>query len=154
MKKLLIFPCIVLALLSCSPQENKESAEDTEAGMEENSGSSLEEGCYTYKANNSVVNFEITEVGNKVTGNLSYALAEKDANDGTFEGQLSDDKLIGTYTFMSEGFESEREVAFQVKGDQLIEGYGPLDETGTAFTDKDSISYTSTMPLSKSDCDS
>lgn len=53
---------------------------------------------------------------------------------------------------MSEGTESKREVAFRVKDNQLIEGYGPMNENGDAFTDKSSIAYSANMPLKKTDC--
>ena len=86
-------------------------------------------------------------------GNLSYALDGKDANNGNFTGTLNGNKLIGNYTFHSEGRKSTREVAFMVKGKQLIEGYGPLNETGTKFKDKEAIQYTSEMPLKKTACD-
>ncbi|MDD7886099.1 hypothetical protein [Flavivirga sp. 57AJ16] len=68
-------------------------------------------------------------------------------------GKLNGDTLFGEYTFMSEGIESKREVAFLIKDHQLIEGYGELNEDRTAFVDKNNISYTSTMPLTKTDCD-
>src|SRR5690606_41367916 len=98
------------------------------------------------------INMEITGIQNRVTGNLTYSLDGKDRNSGVFTGDLNGDKLIAEYTFMSEGIESKREVAFLVKVDQLIEGYGELNEAGTVFVDKNNISYTSTMPLTKTDC--
>ena len=114
----------------------------------------LEVGCYTYDANGNKVVLEITEINNAVLGNLSYALSEKDANAGTFAGELLDSVLIGKYTFMSEGTQGNtREVAFLFKDGQLIEGYGELDETGTAFKDKNALSFSSSMPLSKTECE-
>lgn len=41
---------------------------------------------------------------------------------------------------------------FLVKDNQLIEGYGDLNEDGTKFKDVNSIKDTSTMPLTKVDC--
>lgn len=112
----------------------------------------LEKGCYIYNANGSMVNLEITKTDNPVEGNLIYALAEKDKNTGTFNGQFNDGKLVGTYTFQSEGIESKRQVAFMLKDHQLVEGYGELNEDGTMFKDVNSVSYSSTMPLTKTDC--
>src|SRR5690606_25093234 len=106
-------------------------------------------GCYTYDSNGSTISFEITDIGDSILGNLEYSFSGKDRNFGTFKGNLKGDKLFGTYTFMSEGMESSREVAFLVKGNQLIEGYGELDNGGTIFKNRDSVSYTSTMPLIK-----
>ena len=65
---------------------------------------------------------------------------------------LNGDKLIGTYTFDSEGKSSSREVAYELKDNQLIEGYGDLDDSGTKFKDVNTIKYTSTTPLLKVDC--
>ena len=84
---------------------------------------------------------------------LNIEYAEKDANQGKFVGTLNGDKLIGTYTFNSEGTESSREMAFLIKDNQLIEGYGELNEDGTKFKDMNTIKYTSTMPLTKMECD-
>ena len=78
--------------------------------------------------NGTTINLEITELGNPVMGNLTFALSGKDRNTGTFKGRLKDEKLIGEYTFQSEGVESSREVAFKVDGDRLIEGYGELTD--------------------------
>lgn len=156
MKKLL-FVCFALSLVaSCKNKETKEVdsiPEETETVVPPRSVPTLEEGCYTYDANGNHIVLEITEMDGSVLGNLDYALKEKDANKGTFAGMLKDSVLIGNYTFMSEGTESTREVAFLVKEGQLIEGFGALNETGTAFQDPDSLSFSSSMPLSKTDCE-
>jgi hypothetical protein len=131
-----------------------------DAKMTDDSGTSiiekkpaiLQEGCYSFDADGNMVSFEITDAGDAVLGNLSYAYSGKDNNTGTFKGQLEKDKLIGNYTFLSEGRESIRQVAFQVKGNQLIEGYGELNEDGTTFKNTNTINYSSNMPLTKTDC--
>lgn len=112
----------------------------------------LEVGCYEYHRNGNDIYFKIIEVNDTVRGDLNIAYAEKDANKGTFMGKLNGNKLIGTYTFNSEGLESSREVAFLVKEHQLIEGYGEMDETGTKFKDINAIEFNSNMPLIKTDC--
>lgn len=139
---------------SCKNKEEK--ADDTmmEEPMEEEMAMTptLEKGCYMYNENGSMVNLEITKTDNPVEGNLTYALAEKDKNIGTFNGQFNDGKLAGTYTFQSEGVESKRQVAFMLKDNQLMEGYGEMNEDGTMFKDVNSVNYSSTMPLIKKDC--
>ena len=120
--------------------------------METTQKSTLETSCYEYKSDGNNLKIEITAVNEEVIANLNIAYAEKDANQGKFIGKLNGDKLIGTYIFMSEGKESSREVAFMVKDNQLIEGYGELNEDGTKFKDIKTIQYTSTMPLTKVDC--
>ncbi|MEW2920462.1 hypothetical protein AB1A65_03265 [Muricauda sp. ANG21] len=159
MKKITIAFFLTVLVISCKTKEEKstESSEQETSTeiMEETETPStrLEIGCYTYTANGNKISLEITDMSNTILANLDYALKEKDANTGTFAGTLNDSILIGRYTFASEGMESTREVAFLVKENQLIEGYGELDETGTAFKDKNNLSFSSSMPLTKTDCD-
>lgn len=112
----------------------------------------LEKGCFEYNSNGNAIKMEITEVAENVKGNLDIVYAEKDSNHGTFVGKVNNNKLIGTYIFISEGTESSREIAFLVEENQLIEGYGELNNDGTKFKDTATIKYTSTMPLLKVDC--
>lgn len=112
----------------------------------------LELGCYAYQENNNSITFEITDIKTIITGKLIYQLAEKDINDGTFEGVLIDDILLGDYTFQSEGTTSRREVIFKISNNQLIEGYGDMDEEGICFINTDHVTYSSTMPLTKTNC--
>ncbi|MBW8198724.1 hypothetical protein [Flagellimonas abyssi] len=156
MKKIIVALLLITAFVSCKPKEKKEedktSEETKEEVVEVASPPSLQVGCYSYDENGSKVVLEITEINDSIMGNLNYAFKEKDANTGTFSGVLKDSVLIGSYSFMSEGMESSREVAFLVKENQLIEGFGELDETGTGFKDKDNISFSSSMPLTKTEC--
>ncbi|MBU2902935.1 hypothetical protein [Maribacter dokdonensis] len=154
MKKLIILSLLTLSFVSCKNNTSKEqnTSEEKEVVTTEKPSSLLQLGCYSYNENNNAINLEITNLENGVTGKLTYALDGKDSNSGTFIGKLNGNKLLGEYTFMSEGVESKREVAILVKDNQLIEGYGELNENGTAFVDKNNISYTSTMPLTKTDC--
>lgn len=94
----------------------------------------------------------LTEVTDEVNGNFDIVFAEKDSNNGTFVGKLNGNKLIGLYTFQSEGTESSREIAFLVTNNQLIEGFGELIENGTKFKDTAAIKYSSTMLLTKVEC--
>ena len=95
---------------------------------------------------------ELTKVDEEVTGNLNSAYSGKDSNKGTFVGKLNGDKVVVTYTFNSEGKSSSREVAYQIKDNQLIEGYGDLEDNGTKFIDVNTIQCTYTTPLLKVDC--
>jgi|SRR5690606_12756858 len=153
-KTWILLSLLALGLSSCknNPKQAGET-NGTEGLTLEKPAPILELACYSYTKDNNLISLEITDLGEVVTANLIYALDGKDRNEGTFQGKLSGDKLIGAYTFMSEGVESKREVAFQIVGNQFIEGYGELKEQGTAFVDPDKLSYTSTMPLTKTDCD-
>lgn len=151
--KVIVFAFLAVSLFSCKNKEGKPKAATVQETVEEAVMPTIEKGCYSYNENGSMVNLEITKNDNPVAGNLTYALAEKDKNTGTFSGEFKDGKLLATYTFQSEGMESKRQVAFMLKDNQLVEGYGALNEEGTMFIAVDSINYSSTMPLTKTDCE-
>lgn len=147
MKASILLAVAILTLVGCKNTTKEENLE-----KETTNTPILETGCYAYKANGNSIKMEITKVSESITGNLNIFYAEKDANQGEFRGTLNGNKLIGTYTFNSEGTESSREIAFLVKNNQLIEGYGELNTSGTKFKDVNNIKYTSSMPLTKTDC--
>jgi len=156
MKTIVYIVFTALLVFGCktkTEKENNNGQPETTTVVEEKSAPSLEVGCYIYDANGNRIVFEITDVSTTVLGNLSYALKEKDGNKGTFAGVMNDSVLLGKYTFISEGKESTREMAFLVEDAQLIEGFGELDSTGTAFKDVAVLSFSSSMPLSKTECD-
>lgn len=156
MEKITYLFLAALLIVSCktkTEKENTDSHADTPSIVKSKQAPSLEEGCYVYNANGNRIVFEITDVSKTILGNLSYALKEKDGNKGTFAGVMNDSILLGKYSFVSEGKESTREVAFLVENGQLIEGFGELDSTGTAFKDLSVLSFSSSMPLSKTECD-
>ena len=155
MKKTLFLTAIFFSLIACrnhTKLENQDVTKDENTLNGTSKAMTLEIGCYAYDSNGSIIKMEITQTNEVVLGNLNIAYAEKDANQGKFAGTLEGDKLIGTYTFQSEGTESTREIAFLVKNNQLIEGYGELIENGTKFKDVSTINYTSKMPLTRVDC--
>lgn len=156
MKKLALLSLALFTAVACknNPKTENQSVTEQENPVKGSSEKpTLETGCYAYNSNGNTIKMEITEVSGEVSGDLNIAYSEKDANQGKFVGTLNGDKLIGTYTFNSERTESIREMAFLVKGNQLIEGYGELNENGTKFKDMNTIEYNSTMPLTKVECD-
>ena len=155
MKKMIFLALALVTIAACKKNEKIENETVVkEVKVEETATTPLlETGCYEYKSNGNLIKMEITEVNQKVIADLKIVYVEKDASQGKFVGTLNGDKLVGTYTFNSEGTESSREMAFLVKDDQLIEGYGDLNEDGTKFKNAKSITYNSTMPLTKVDCD-
>lgn len=152
MKKLIVLSFAALTMLSCNNKEQK--TEPTNAGLQEVGEpiAALDLGCYVFKDGKNTVSMEIIENGKEIKGNLTYTLAEKDKNSGSFTGELQKGLLIANYTFQSEGKESIRQVAFKVDGDKLIEGYGELNNDGTAFKDVSKLQFTSKTPLTKTDC--
>lgn len=151
---IVLLTLLVLAFVSCKEKEEKTDHWATGEPIEEEivSSPTLEIGCYQYNKNDDFINLKITNTEHPVTGNLTYAYSQKDKNTGTFTGELNNGKLIGTYTFQSEGRDSKRQVAFLLHNHQLTEGYGELSEDGTMFKDLEAINYNSPMPLTKTDC--
>jgi len=150
MKKFALLFFTALTMLNCKNKEEEKVSQEIET--KEKASTSLDLGCYIFDDGKNKISLEITDIGVEIKGNLIYAFAEKDKNSGNFSGKLNDGILIGKYTFQSEGKESVREVAFKVEGDKLIEGYGDLNEDGTAFKDASNLNFTSKMPLTKTDC--
>ncbi|WP_418511716.1 hypothetical protein [Corallibacter sp.] len=149
---------IIVLVTACKNDKNKakETLYDVEEVLVEQEAPEPEVtlGCYVFSKGENHVTFNVTSIKNdSITATLDYNYKEKDANSGTFQGTLNEDKLIGTYTFTSEGVESKREVAFKVNDSILIEGYGELNDSGTAFQDRATIKYTSTMPMVRTTCE-
>ena len=160
MKNSIILFLFLVTSMGCKNNE-KQDENITEPNSEQNIKdkgsevkSKLEIGCYVYKADGNDVKMEVTSINdNNVTALLYYSYAEKDKNEGTFKGDIDGDKLIGEYTFISEGVKSVRDVAFKIEKDQIVEGFGDLDEGGTKFLDPNNLSYNTTTPWKKAVCD-
>lgn len=101
------------------------------------------EGCYRMEKNGDTAGIRLVVNGSKVDGELYFHWKEKDHNDGTITGTISDSVILAQYTFMSEGLRSVREVIFNIKGDSLYPGYGNVVERGDTvkFQDRSSIRY-------------
>jgi hypothetical protein len=110
--------------------------------------------CYTYIKNKDTATLTMISSGPITTGELKYNLYEKDKNTGIFEGELRGDTLIAEYTFNSEGTESVRQVAFLKKGNQLIEGFGDVEEKNSKmmFKDTSKLTFGQSIVFNKVDC--
>ncbi|WP_316827167.1 hypothetical protein [Pedobacter miscanthi] len=110
--------------------------------------------CYQYIKNRDTATLSLKNEDNKVTGTLGYNLYEKDKNAGTIAGVIKGDTIIASYTFQSEGQTSVREVAFLKKGDQLIEGFGDVQEVKgeTKFKDINQLKFEGSMAFGKIEC--
>jgi heat shock protein HslJ/uncharacterized membrane protein len=109
--------------------------------------------CYENVTGRDTMKLKVEVFPNVVTGTIVYALHEKDRNDGEFDGKMTGDTLIADYTFMSEGVRSTRQVAFLIKDNVVIEGYGPSEEKEgkMVFTDLSKLTF-SGRPLRKAPC--
>lgn len=156
MKKILILSILLISLTNCKKASTTASEKTTEASneMAEENKAQPSPQCYAYNANGSKIELQMNTNNKEVTGTLTYELKEKDSNKGTFVGTINNSILIAQYTFQSEGTESVREIAFLIKDNQLIEGYGDVVTEGntTKFKDKSALKYSSNMPLVKTAC--
>ena len=153
MKNIALLLVILFSAIQCKNKE-AEKVENPKIETPVVNEIKLNNDCYVYDANGSKIILEITNSTNEISGNLDYQLKEKDSNKGTFKGTLTNDILLLNYIFQSEGKESSREIAFKVKDNQLIEGFGEIVTEGTnaKFKDVKTLDFSSTMPLTKTDC--
>jgi hypothetical protein len=105
-----------------------------------------------YDQNNTRIEIKLQLIKKKASRTIEYALAKKDKNTGTFKGTFENNILIADYTFQSEGKKSVRQIAFQLHGEKLVEGYGEVTADGTKFIDISKIRFNSIMPLTKTNC--
>jgi hypothetical protein len=112
--------------------------------------------CYALENGKDTVLMKLKIGNGEVSGDLMYHYFEKDRNTGTLKGQMNGDTLFATYTFMSEGKESVRNVAFLKTENEMKEGYGNLNPTTGEpdFTDKSAIKFDNKLVLKKTNCQS
>lgn len=137
---LTISGCILWACGSTGKTEEKAGSENTPSYQ-----------CYGSYTDTDSVFLRLTFLGNEVNGDLTYKIFEKDKNQGTIQGIMHGDTILATYQFTSEGLTSTREVAFLKKDNELIEGFAPMDETGTHFKSRNDIDFTGIV-LETGDC--
>jgi hypothetical protein len=159
MKKILFSLAFVMLMISCKKEIPAPGTPDQTVPVAEETLPPDADGpttrCFLYEANGSKIKLRLLYGDNDslTTGELNYDLAEKDSNKGMFVGKFENNILIADYTFQSEGTESKRQVAFQLKDGKFIEGYGDMNEDGTRFKDETKIKFDSKMPLSEVECD-
>ena len=142
MSKSYLFFVLICLLVGCKPNKKNENKAE------------LTIGCYGYAKAGTKITFQITRTDPLVQGTLIYDWAEKDRSSGSFNGNFDNGLILGTYTFISEGIESSREIAFKVKDSTLIEGYGDVTAAGkiTTFKNVDNLSFDPTFKLTKGKC--
>ncbi|QBZ98217.1 hypothetical protein [Flavobacterium sangjuense] len=150
MKSRILFSIVFLMLFISCKKETVTPTKVIEKPMK--SPSSNE--CYAYDLKGDKIELQLHYMSDSdsVTGKLNFAFAEKDNNNGFIIGKLTDQILIADYTFRSEGKTSKRQVAFELKDDKAILGYGEMDQDGTFFKDINKVKFDSGVQLTKTDC--
>jgi len=152
-----LFSAIVfLIIISCNSNKKENTSTKKKEGVEQQKKKpkGLEKGCYVYNDNKSTISLQVLKREDSITGTLLFALAEKDKNTGRFKGQVKNNVLLANYTFESEGVESVRQVAFKVKSDTLLQGYGPMEmkDSIQVFKNPKSLTFDDKFPLVKKAC--
>jgi len=131
-------------ICSCSGKSGSENdtTSDTTAA-EAPIAATATNSCFAYAARKDSAFLHLKIDGDSVSGKLTYALFEKDANSGTIAGKTTGDTIFARYTFASEGTKSTREVAFLKKGNGWTEGFGEVkDSAGTMiFKDRSKLNF-------------
>jgi hypothetical protein len=145
--KYLFLVSITYATISCN---NQAPASGPGAGTEQKSPAH----CYSYIRNNDTIILKTIDVNGFMTGTLEYYLYQKDKNGGTIQGRLKDGILIADYTFISEGVQSVRQVAFKQSGTSFIQGFGETtDDNGKIiFRSIDSLNFDNPVILKETEC--
>ena len=147
------FNILILAILlaSCNTQV-KETETNNSAIVNQQKASVTN--CYLYASEADTVSMNLTHLGDSITGSLVYNLKEKDKNTGTINGRMNGNILIAEYTFLSEGIQSCRQVAFKLQGNNLVEGYGESysQNDKVLFRNTDSLSFKDSMKLVETAC--
>ena len=130
----LFFTLLIFGIISCNSNQN-ESTPPSAAEIRTN--------CYEIQSESDTVTLRLELKGEDVTGTLSYKYYQKDKNEGSVKGKLKDSIVIADYSFLSEGTQSIRQIAFRLSGNDVIEGYGPMIEQGgkMVFTNIDSVNF-------------
>jgi len=110
--------------------------------------------CYAYNVKKDTAFLKINTANGIVAGNLEYQLFEKDRNKGIIKGRMIGDTLFADYTFSSEGQSSVREIVMIKKGNDLIEGFGNVEENDgkTKFTDRSKLKFKKGLVFKKVNC--
>lgn len=143
---------ILLSLLtSCnSPKENTEKPNLQQSDIKAPSAIN----CYKYASAADTITLKVVHAGKSITGTLVYNLKGKDKNTGTIQGTMKNNILIADYTFMSEGVQSIRQVAFKLEGNTFVEGFGDIisQNEKVYFKTLDSLKFNSSIKLAETEC--
>lgn len=151
-KSILAIAAIAGFITACQTKTPEEKIDSLASAPDTTANSNT--ACYAFMKNKDTVSLSIVKAGTSVSGELDYNYFEKDKNTGTIAGLIKGDTIFADYTFRSEGLTSVREVVFLKSGDQLLEGHAAMKDEGgkTIFTDRKTLKFDSSMPLSTINC--
>lgn len=140
----------ILLLTAACTSEKTDQADDPPLSTEVTETSA----CYAAVTAGDSVTLRLVNANGDITGELTYNNREKDDNRGTIMGQMRGDTLLADYTFMSEGTESVRQVAFLKRGSGFVEGYGDAEDRNgkMVFKNTSGLNFASGTVFEKAPC--
>lgn len=164
MKKIFLAASI-LFLIACNDKPadnttvdgNDSTSPDTSINNRGETGTTFTNGtrlCYSNLRNRDTVLLSFTRNDTAVSGELTYQFFQKDRNTGVIYGTVKGDTIIADYKFNSEGTTSVRQVVFLKRGDELLEGFGDVEENNgkMVFRNLSSLVFDSSLVFSLTDC--
>ena len=139
---ILVIP-VILFMISCNNADQSSNATGDSTSETNIVVPIVKEQCYENQNGADTVQLRLTDSSGVVTGNLDYRIEGKDANTGTFKGNMYGDTLIADYRFRSEGKTSLRQIVFLRRDSFLIEGFGPVMKVNKQmkFKSRDSLTF-------------
>lgn len=151
-----ILPILAMTSIFAVSCQNKNTSDTSagESGLGNEVSAKRSTNCYFYSKNRDTASLKLVTTGEKVSGELTYGLYEKDRNSGTIDGVVKGDTIIADYTFKSEGTQSKRQVVWLKKDGKLLEGFGEQEEVGTEmrFKTRSKLKFTGSIEFSAVDC--
>eukprot|EP01132_Coremiostelium_polycephalum_P014348 gene14348-17433_t len=151
---ILLFVLLTGFLTACQNTTPTSKKADSVITAENKTVSKLEKECYLYASGKDTIAMTLRKNGDQLSGDLLYSLFEKDRNYGTITGKMKGDSLFIHYIFDAEGMHSARELIFLKKGNQLLEGFGDVQEKNgeMVFKDPRKIQFNNSIVLQKGNC--
>ncbi|SDE99037.1 hypothetical protein SAMN04487996_108139 [Dyadobacter soli] len=144
-------------ICSCSGKSGSENnASDDTSSIKSTIAIGPTNQCFAYQVRKDSAFLNLEIAGQRVSGKLSYAIFEKDRNEGKLSGTMSGDTIFAHYTFASEGTQSVREVVFLKTGQNWVEGFGDVkDSAGVMiFSDRSKLDFKKGLSFKPVECPS
>jgi hypothetical protein len=140
-------PCLIGLLLSCNSRDGKqkESDQQTQSNLVN---------CYRYTNDKDTIILRTINVGEAITGILTYNFYQKEKDYGTIRGGMRGNLLIVNFTSFSGENQSVRQVVFKKLGNDFIEGHGETEEMNdrVVYRNIDLLVFKDSVILLRVDC--
>jgi hypothetical protein len=152
MNKKILLLLFVFTAISCKKDNSEPHKPEAKPKREIPTKTTNLTDCYKANLAGNIIELQIRNNTNTVTGTLTYTFSGKEITQGTFKGKWENNVLIANYTYEAKGKSKERQVAFKRINNQLLEGYGERKTNSTQFKDVTKLQFNANMPLKKATC--